>query len=267
MSFENAWINEYHSLIQLKQDPITGMLSGKYSSTTGGTGTYDVVGWASLDNPTEQAGKPMAITVLWRSNDGGKSDPSHEVSGMAGQVITMDNNLKLSLVHIFVETDPVSSKIEAGFYPDKLIFLPKDEARKISSPPENNDINTTIRGIAIAGKWKSSNANIAIDSIQLMQPDKFSCNINGIIQYKDGSQFEIIGFTDIYATSSNLSKQAIGFSSYIDVLGKRTCISMAGYFDANSNKIRITSMHSIATANDANYTQVNMELFELERLE
>jgi hypothetical protein len=71
MGLSNAWINSYNSLMKLQQDPVTGMLTGTYSSTTGGTGTYDIVGWAALNKPTTKAGQGMAISILWRSNDGG----------------------------------------------------------------------------------------------------------------------------------------------------------------------------------------------------
>lgn len=262
MSINNSWVNEYHSLIQLKQDPATGMLSGLYSSTTGGTGTYEVVGWASLHEPTEQAGQPMAISVLWRSDDGGKSDPSHEVSAMAGQVITMDNKLQLSLVHIFVETDPDSAKIKAGFYPDKLIFLPKESTLSLSRNigPANPD--DKMEGLNLKGIWKTDNANTALQSLHIEQPDIHSCTINGFLKYKDDSQFELIGFTDNYAINSKLSKQSIGFSSYIEKDGSRTCISFAGYFEIDTGKLQINSLHANTTSNDANYTQVRMDYFQ-----
>ncbi|BDQ11407.1 avidin/streptavidin family protein [Sediminibacterium sp. TEGAF015] len=263
MSINNSWVNEYHSLLQLKQDPTTGMLSGLYSSTTGGIGTYDVVGWASLHEPTEQAGQPMAISVLWRSDDGGKSDPSHEVSAMAGQVINMDNKLQLSLVHIFVETDPNSAKIEAGFYPDKLIFLPKESTPSLSSNigPANPD--DRIEGVNVEGIWLNDNDSSELQSLQIVQSDIHSCTINGFLKYKDGSQFALIGFTDNYATNSKLSKQSIGFSSYIDNVGSRTCISFAGYFEIDTGKLYLNSLHANATSNDANYTQVRMDFFQL----
>lgn len=262
MSFDNSWVNEYHSLIQIKQDPVNGMLTGLYSSTTGGTGTYDVVGWASLQDPTEKAGQPMAITVLWRSNDGGKSDPSHEVSAMAGQVITIKNGLQLSLVHVFVETDPVSAKIEAGFYPDKLIFSPDLSIHNLTNNIGAANPADKMTGVNISGQWLSDSELNDIQSLNIVQPDSFNCSIKGMIVYKDGKQFELIGFTDIYAKSGNLVKQSIGFSTYIDHNGNRTCISHAGYLDIETGKLCITCLNANSTSNDANYTQVNMNYFQ-----
>ena len=135
MSFINPWVNSYNSLMKLQQDPVSGILKGTYSSTTGGTGTYDVIGWASLKDATPDAGQTMAISILWRSNDGGISDPSHEVSAMAGQVISINKEQNLVLLHIFVETNP-GTVPTTGIYPDKLIFTPTTD--NLTATTQNN---------------------------------------------------------------------------------------------------------------------------------
>jgi hypothetical protein len=63
MSFANTWINPYNSLMKLTQDPVSGALTGTYSSTTDGSGTYDVTGWASLSNATTAA--PVMKYLPW----------------------------------------------------------------------------------------------------------------------------------------------------------------------------------------------------------
>jgi hypothetical protein len=264
MSINNTWINSYHSVMRLSQDPITGKLTGTYSSTTGGTGTYNVVGWAALLNPTESAGQPMAISILWRSNDGGKSDPSHEVSGMAGQVILSNNAENLSLVHLFVETDPIASKLAPGFYPDKLIFAPYQTSVNTANDNRNELVASIQSNDSISGIWVT-NSGSEIVQIKLAQTNLSDNSVEGTILYQDGSLYPIIGYTDSFAVSGKLNLQGLTLSSFIDKNGTRTCISMSGYLDLEKNIITLTRLLAHATDSASNYTQVLMEALEFKK--
>jgi hypothetical protein len=243
----SAWINSYNSLMKLSQDPTTGMLIGTYASTTGGTGTYDVVGWTSLPSATPNAGQTMALSILWRSNDGGKSDPSHEVSGMAGQVVSLPAEENLELIHIFVETNPNTTP-QMGFYPDKLTFTPYTTMEDIGSSGVEDVVHTPSISIAdsITGHWAGNTADglIAFD-FQLPNPSKDQ--LVGSIIYPNGNKFPIVGFVDIYCTQPPFTRQGITFSSYVDGLEGRVCIAMAGYLDLQTNQIHLMPLSAQTT--------------------
>ncbi len=267
MSFINPWINTYNSIMDLVQDPITGMLKGSYRSTTDGSGTYDVIGWASLTDASNNAGQTMAISILWRSNDGGKSDPSHEVSGMAGQVVVVNPAQNLSLMHLFVETDP-DSGMQTGFYPDKLIFTPTNamasattgNTSDISKPP----VPDPIVKDNISGIWTGSVDRKRIE-VKLVLPDPLETNVRGTISYSDGNVYPITGFTDIFAETAGLNRQGISFSTYIDEPGGRICIAMAGYLDLTTNKILLNRLSAQSTKSDSTWQQVIMQSYDLEK--
>ncbi|MEO6670890.1 MAG: avidin/streptavidin family protein [Ferruginibacter sp.] len=266
MSFTTAWVNSYHSLMKLKQDPVSGMLIGTYSSTTGGTGTYDVVGWASLQDATPATGQTMAISILWRSNDGGKSDPSHEVSGMAGQVVAMSTEQNLELIHLFVETNPATVP-HTGFYPDKLIFVPSKGDENIlvtdAAPPGPPVSGTAER---ISGTWSGrTTEGIVVIHIQLTGTGQ--TQIHGTIKYPNGNSYPIAGFTDIFASEPAFTWQGISFSTYIDGTTGRKCIAMAGYLDLVSNKIHLMQLTAQATDPGSTWYQAQLAQLILDRHE
>ena len=260
MNFATAWINSYHSLMKLNQDPVTGMLKGTYASTTGGTGTYDVIGWASLQDATPAAGKTMAISILWRSNDGGKSDPSHEVSGMAGQAVAISTEENLELLHLFVETNPATTP-DLGFYPDKLIFVPstgnEQTINTIDAAPIASVATTADR---ISGIWYGKTA-AGIIEIYFQLPVPGQTQLIGTILYPNGNSYPIVGFTDIFAMAPSFTWQGVSFSTYFDGPGGRRCIALAGYLDLVSNKIQL--MQLTAQATDAGSTWYQTQLAQL----
>ena len=265
MSFTNPWINIYNSVMDLTQDPTTGMLKGTYRSTTDGSGTYDVVGWASLTNPTADAGQTMAIAILWRSNDGGKSDPSHEVSGMAGQAVLINPVQNLSLMHLFVETDP-NSGMALGFYPDKLIFTPTTIIAPASSGNRDNLANPTAPAgrDGISGTWKGSvDGKMITLTLSLFNP--LQTNVEGSICYSDGGTYPIAGFTDIFAAAGKLNWQGLSFSTYIDGSNGRTSITMAGYLNLATNKISLIRFSAQSTKPDSTWEQVMMQPCDFEK--
>ncbi|MEO8770089.1 MAG: avidin/streptavidin family protein [Ferruginibacter sp.] len=266
MSFTTAWINSYHSLMKLTQDPVTGMLNGTYASTTGGTGTYDVIGWASLQDATPAAGKTMAISILWRSNDGGKSDPSHEVSGMAGQAVAMSKEENLELLHLFVETNPATTP-QIGFYPDKLIFVPSTgNEHVIVTNVAAPDLPMATTADQISGTWSGKTSEGVIE-IHFQLPGPGETQFNGKIIYPNGNSYPIAGFTDIFASEPAFTWQGISFSTYIDGPGGRRCIAMAGYLDLTSNKIHLMQLTAQTTDPASTWYQAQLTQLILHRNE
>lgn len=265
MNNTKAWINSYHSLMKLNQDPVTGMLKGTYASTTGGTGTYDVLGWASLQEATPAAGQTMAISILWRSNDGGKSDPSHEVSGMAGQVVAMRKTENLQLLHLFVETNPATTP-QTGFYPDKLIFNPAVVKENtvvtngvVSAGPAMAPITDRI-----TGTWFTK-MDGGIIEIHLKLDEAGETRLSGTIIYPDRNKYPVAGFTDIFAALPAFTMQGITLSTYTDGPAGRRCITLAGYLDLITNKIILKQLLAQTTDNGSTWYQTQLDQLVLQK--
>lgn len=244
--------------MKLTQDPVSGALTGSYSSTTDGSGTYDVTGWASLADATTAAGQTMAISILWQSNDGGISDPSHEVSAMAGQVVAVKPGENLVLVHIFVETKTgVTPK--RGIYPDKLVFTPTTLVAGAAA-----NANPVAYTDNLSGVWngKTFSGQMQI-TFRFPVPDQ--PQLEGCIVYGTGHEYPITGFTDIFAEAADFEWQGIAFSTYIDSPEGRLCISMAGYLSLKNHIIHFTSMVSQSTPSDSTWYQVAKEQWIFEK--
>ncbi len=265
MSFTTPWINSYKSLMKLSQDPVSGMLRGTYASTTGGTGTYDVIGWASLQDATPAAGQTMAISILWRSNDGGKSDPSHEVSGMAGQAVAMATDENLELIHLFVETNRATTP-QLGFYPDKLIFVPSTANEQTVATNAAVSAGQPKKKIKdrISGTWSGKTSGGKIKII-FQLPAAGETQFTGTIIYKDGSKYPIAGFTDIFAAKPAFTWQGITFSTYVDGPGGRSCIAMAGYLDLVSNEIHLMRLTAQSTDPGSTWYQTDISQLTLQK--
>jgi hypothetical protein len=256
MGLSNAWINSYNSLMKLQQDPVTGMLTGTYSSTTGGTGTYDIVGWAALNKPTTKAGQGMAISILWRSNDGGKSDPSHEVSGMAGQNIFLESGENLELLHLFVETNPNTTP-KLGFYPDKLTFTPSTDEKNMDPHQKRAEGSTTNASNQLLGTWTEDSAHGSV-AINIEQKRVGGTEIKGAILYPDGQLYPIVGFTDIFALPPKFNRQGVTFCTYVDGSQGRTCKAFAGYLDLTTNSLVLKELAAQSTAANSTWYQTHL---------
>lgn len=85
VDLEGHWTNNYGSLMKLQYDPLTGMILGNYSSSTGSTGIYRIIGAAMSNVVADDKGLPVALSIWWHDTSGGDRDPSwHWVSGLAG---------------------------------------------------------------------------------------------------------------------------------------------------------------------------------------
>lgn len=95
------WKNEFGSLMAITAVEADGGFRGLYSSTTGASGTYRVVG-TSDPNPPEVT-RTLAFAISWRSITG-EYDPSwHYNSGFAGQLQLIDGQPRITTTYLLVE--------------------------------------------------------------------------------------------------------------------------------------------------------------------
>ncbi|MDA5194149.1 avidin/streptavidin family protein [Govanella unica] len=99
-----VWFNEYGSRMEITVDE-TGFFSGLYSSHTGEVGTYRVIGLTDPHSVSDNQG--VSISIHWRPLHAEGENPDwHMVSGMVGQLQTVDGAEVITLNHLLVqETD------------------------------------------------------------------------------------------------------------------------------------------------------------------
>ena len=121
-----------------------------------------------------------------------------------------------------------------------------------------------IRKDNISGTWKDSVAEKWIE-IKLVLPDPLKTQVEGIISYSDGGSYPLAGFTDIFAETGGLNLQGITFSTYVDGLNGRICITMAGYLNLSTNKISLTRFSAQSTQPGSTWQQVIMQSCHIEK--
>ena len=93
MKLAGVWENEHGSVMDITVED--GRIEGLYSSHTGVTGTYRVVGLA--DPAPNPEARTFAFVVCWRPIDAVESDSlSHMVSAFVGQLQRIDGEETLT---------------------------------------------------------------------------------------------------------------------------------------------------------------------------
>jgi hypothetical protein len=252
-SVTGVWENSYGSIMTLSQTN-AGNVWGRYSSSTGSTGVYNVVGWA---NPVDAGavGQAVALGIFWRSVNGGTGDPSwHWVSGLGGQLIMQNNVRTLLLMHNMVATSGFPGLCNAGSYLDKLIYTPStqigpaltDVRERLLPPPNGAYLTIPSRFACVENKSLS---------IQLQQPNTYG-GISGSLQWYTTrvENVPLVGQTDVFAKSDpGISQQAITLQAFLP--STQQAVSLSGSYNYLTRKLTVLAMLNQGTANNATYVQ------------
>jgi len=99
---KGEWINEFNSVLNIQE--IEGhTFKGTYSSTTGATGKYNVVG---IFDPSPVAGKgfTIAFSISWKNIESEEEDMgSHWVSGFTGEIREIDGLMTIITTYILTK--------------------------------------------------------------------------------------------------------------------------------------------------------------------
>lgn len=250
MSLTGVWQNSYGSVMSLTQRD-DGFVSGQYSSSTGSTGTYYVLGWAAPGAPTAALGEAVSLTIFWRSIDPGTPDPSwHWVSGLGGQLQTGPDGPTLTLLHALVATDDFPGLAPPGRYLDKLVYLPKSGAT-IAAPVGLPAAASKSDGDPLSGSWiceQDASVGLQLEVINL----EYGV-VSGSLNRAVGS-LAVYGFTDSYAEQDGLPLEGVALAVAFDAAsGVSQCL--AGWREGATDRLLFTVFDSRGTASDAGYVQ------------
>jgi len=251
MNVNGAWVNVFGSVVTLVQLK-GGVVAGTYTSTTGASGSYWVVGFTDPNPPTDGNGQSLAFSILWRSFDGGKPDPSwHYVSGFSGQMIVIDGTPTLVMIHDLVATavDPGVVDI-IGSYPDKLTYVPHTAGNPPNWPPP---FQPPASGDPVDGNWTCiQDPNIALS---LTVQDEISGYLTGTLTTATGT-VPLTGFTDTGAGTDGLTLQGLTVAALLP--DGHMVVAIAGSLNLNTNSLTMSWLESNGTAADSTYTQTRL---------
>lgn len=264
MTVAGKWINSFGSVVWLEQD-LSGSIFGVYSSTTGSSGAYWVVGSADptlvgTNSPTDDVGQSVVLSIFWRSILGGSGDPSwHYVSSLSGQLVTLNEVPTLFMIHDMVATAPFPGVVPAqGSYLDKLLYTPANltpaprQWPPLFVPPQSPQ--------AISGTWVSSSDPGV--NITLTVQDEVTGYVTGTLQIQDAS-VPTVGFTDVYAGIDGLSLQGLTLSAFFP--DNRNVAGLAGSLDLTSDVLSVSWLQSRGTLPGSTWIQTNLQCIDFVR--
>ncbi|HEX7681411.1 MAG TPA: avidin/streptavidin family protein [Thermoanaerobaculia bacterium] len=261
MSVTGAWINVYGSvvtLVQLDGQLDGGVVAGTYTSTTGSSGSYWVVGFTDPNPPVGGNGQSLAFCILWRSFSGGTPDPSwHYVSGFSGQMVTVDGTPNLVMIHDMVATTPDPGVVAMiGSYPDKLTYLPHTSGALPDWPPP---FTQPTSADPVDGNW--SCVQDPIITLTLTVQDLTSGYLTGTLGTAGGS-VSLAGFTDNGAGAAGLTLQGLTVSA---LLPDGMVVAVAGSLNLATDALTMSWLESNGTAEGSTYMQTRLRGLEFRR--
>lgn len=260
MPVSGQWVNSFGSIVWLEQQS-NGNVAGVYSSTTGSSGTYWVVGVADPNPPQGAAGQSLAFCVFWRAIEGAKADPSwHYVSGFSGELVTLNSVPTLSMVHDMVATAPFPNVVpKTGSYLDKLLFTPASPAKpaprkwppKFSAPQASGDIGGTWVCVQDPGL-----------SLTILVEDQNFGYVTGGLQVK-GVNVAVSGFTDTYASVDGIAEQGLTLSALLP--DGHSVTVLAGSLNIAQDTLSLSWLESAGTEPASTWIQTRLRGLDFRR--
>jgi hypothetical protein len=120
---QGTWVNEYGSIMTLTMVD-GGCFNGTYSSTTGDSGTYKVVGvYDAMPASNEQT---VSFAISWRSlteeRTGNQDKYSHSCSAFSGQIQHNGSTLIMPVIHVLSSPNKPGDTWKNSLV-DKLTFV------------------------------------------------------------------------------------------------------------------------------------------------
>lgn len=256
MSISGTWQNAYGSTMELSQSD-DGFVIGLYSSSTGSSGTYWVVGHTN-PTPTADIGQAVALSIYWRSIAGGPADPTwHYVSGFSGQLVTLDGTPSMVLMHAMVDSDDSPGPGGLGTYLDKLVYTPAPHSQNLDNIErlrEADDVDDPV-----CGTWATTSGPAL--SIEVLGVSDATGYALGSMTPEGGPALAAAGFTDVTAGPDGLLLQSLSLAAFD--ASNATVWSLAGTLNLQTGVMTLLQMESHGTAPDNSYAQTTVSQFVL----
>ncbi len=249
------WVNAYGSLMNIVQFS-NGLIWGEYSSTTGSSGKYTVMGFSPYGASGNQ---PVSLCIYWRSTAGGPPDPTWNwVSVMCGQLLTdAPGGVQLELLHSMIASSAYNAVdvYEPGAYTETLVFTSYTGNIAHSIKHVNPFDGLEPSPFVLSGTWKNKAANSHFPALNLQTYSSIAL-LDGTL----ATNANYIAVGGLY--NSNLPPgmlQTVSLAGiYLDKNGMNAAISLGGFYDTVKNELSLIVFKSIATVYGAKYSCVNV---------
>jgi Avidin family len=263
MSLAGVWKNTYGSTMSLRLvNP--NLITGTYESSTGSTGTYEVIGYQTSADPTAQAGQAAALAIAWHPVVAGPPDNSwHWVSGLSGQLSIQSGLEQLVLAHSLVASSDFPGLTTAGTYIDKLIYQ-----RVSTTPPQAPAPAAGAGGPAAAadplvGRWLALDGTALLISSVVHYPGTAFGRVFGKLIW-NGQPSSLYGVTDINAQSGGLTRQSVSIVA-LPSDQRGPAMSWSGTLDPGSAVLTMLELRSQSTAPGCSYLQTLVSSLEFSK--
>jgi hypothetical protein len=242
-----SWVNSYGSKMDLLvvED---GAIVGQYSSTTGSTGIYSVIGQCSPNTPQGSKGLAVVLSIYWHPINAETPDESwHWVSTYCGQLLGTG---ELSVTNSLVATCDFNG-FSAGDYIDKLAFQKVSSAPNSFMPSLNSESEGVTFNSPIDGEWVGINPDVQLG---LTVTNNHYGLVQGVVEYQN-TIITLKGFTDIEV--GGLGRQSISVCGYM--FGRDVPVSLSGWLDLSNNSLQLSRWIANATSPENVYYQSDVE--------
>ncbi|MCG7499202.1 avidin/streptavidin family protein [Vibrio sp. Of7-15] len=247
------WTNSFGSKMSLIVDGT--QIIGTYSSHTGSTGEYRLIGHCSKLSPSEQLGQSIAISIYWKNiHDGVKDESWHWSGTMCGQ-LQLDGTMTLTNA---IVVSVAFEHYQKGNYIDELVFSKNGQL----SQPEMDAIHQhftlkepTLPSYPLVGKWQNNTLTLDIN-----QPHPISGYTQAHL-ITPGIELTLSGFIDVDA-HKNMA-QSLSLSGYNPITEET--ISMSGMLDYSSHHLTLYSWSAQPTSPEDSFMQTQMRALQFEK--
>lgn len=263
-----TWYNVYGSKMELYADRDTGLIIGYYTSTTGSSGTYLVLGSSQPGTAGPVAGGSglgVSLNIGWSSvNPKDPRDPSWScVSGLAGQMVMEDGGTSpvLNLIHQFVAPNDVDlgsgQAFRLGISSDKLVYT-RNAPTGLFDEEEQHDTLPPLPGVVVGDTtWTCvEDPSITFSVTAPETTGQFKGSMVG--QYSmNGVTADAFGQADWDYPADGAQYQAYSLSARVaDVDGTPMLVALAGWIEPQSGLLKVLEMRSIGTTWATRYSGV-----------
>jgi len=248
-----TWYNSYCSRMDVNIDPVSGKISGEYTSHTGSAGTSPLAGYvdpnaeAPILPATNPIGIPVSIGIYWRlvNVDISQGDNSwHWVSAYAGQyhpeqTVSVPGQLNyqipetIEILNGLFATSTVSGLNDDAplLWPQTLHFTRAAEAYCESVSPAPPVTYTPTAADNVSGVWLSEDSTITLTLSASLETGI----VSGTAQY-GSNKMEVLGVFDTIVPElvSTVPRQGLAMALYNDQT--KSLVNMTGgvfYEDLN----------------------------------
>ncbi len=248
LQLNGSWVNSFGSKMDLTVLP-GGLILGDYSSTTGASGTYLVIGSCLPQDPTADSGQNLVLAIFWRPVDAQTYNASwHWMSSYCGQ---LQADGSMTVVNSLVATVEYAGAIP-GDYIGELTFTRTSSVAaspRFTLPDVPAESSATTEA-TINGQWNTAAGDVRLN---LQVVDDQLGLLYGSLNWQQ-QRISLWGFVDTYVSDSQLQSVAVcGYAS-----ASTAAVALSGSLNPQSSQLNLSRWLATSTSPANAWLQANV---------